>query len=130
MPNVIYTGTYYTPDAVKIADAEIAAVLGRFSLSAEYQLAMGTNIYGQLANGVYSDRAAMSPIRASTSRWGSFLSPDDYRRYDKKARRVVATGLAPEQLASGREAGSSPVIRPYNLFAAIVTWTWRPANPC
>jgi len=29
VPNVIYTGTYYTPDAVQIADAEIAAVLGR-----------------------------------------------------------------------------------------------------
>ncbi len=84
VPNILYTGTYYTPDPVQIADAEIAAVLGRFSLSAEYQLAMGTNIYGQLANGVYSDPRGNVTYQGAYVEMGFFLSPDDYRRYDKK----------------------------------------------
>ena len=84
VPNVIYTGTYYTPDAVQIADAEIAAVLGRFSLSAEYQLAMGTNLYGQLNNGVFSDPRGNVAYQGFYTEAGFFLNPDDYRRYNKK----------------------------------------------
>ena len=84
VPNVIYTGTFYTPDAVQIADAEIAAVLGRLSLSAEYQRAMGTNLYGQLNNGVFSDPRGNVAYQGFYTEAGFFLNPDDYRRYDKK----------------------------------------------
>ena len=38
VPNILFTGNFFTPDAVQIADAEVAAVWGRFALSAEYQL--------------------------------------------------------------------------------------------
>ncbi len=54
IPNVLYTGTFYTPNPVQLMNVEVATVLGRFSLSAEYQLAHGSNIYDQVSNGVFS----------------------------------------------------------------------------
>jgi len=94
VPNIIYTGTFYTPNAVQIADAEIAAVIGRFALSAEYQLAFGSNLYGQYNNGVFSDPRGDVTYRAFYVEGGFFLNPDDYRRYDKKS------GTWDRQLAS------------------------------
>jgi phosphate-selective porin len=94
VPNVIYTGMFYTPNAVQIADAEIATVIGRFSLSAEYQLAFGNDLYGQLNNGVFSDPRGDVTYRALYFEAGYFLNPDDYRRYDKKS------GTWDRQLAS------------------------------
>ena len=129
VPNVIYTGTFYTPDAVQIADAEIAAVLGRFSLSAEYQRAMGTNLYGQLNNGVFSDPRGNVAYQGFYTEAGFFLNPDDHRYYDKKDAtwgRQVTQG---ESSAAKRILpGSLPTTRPSNFYAAIATSTWPRAT--
>ena len=130
VPNVLYTGTYYTPNAVQIADAEIAAVLGRFSLSAEYQLAMGTSVYGQLNNGVFSDPRGNVAYQGFYAEAGFFLNPDDYRRYDKKDS-SLGSASDTRRIARGATAtlpGSLPVIRPSSSCAAIATSTWPRAT--
>jgi len=84
VPDIIYTGTFYTPNPVQLMNAELATVLGRFSMSAEYQLVRGTDLFDQLSNGVFSgphDNVTYQGFYAET---GLFLNPDDYRRYDKK----------------------------------------------
>jgi len=105
VPNIIATGNFFTPDAVQIADAEIAAVCGRYSLSAEYQLAIGTNVYGQLNNGVFSDPHGDVTYQGLYIEGGFFLNPDDYRRYDKKsgtwARHLAASSDTSRQPRSG-----------------------------
>jgi phosphate-selective porin OprO/OprP len=99
VPNIIATGNFFTPDAVQIADAEIAMVWGRFSLSSEYQLVQGTNVYGQLNNGVFSDPHGTVTYQGQYVETGFFLNPDDYRRFDKKEgvwdRQLVGTGRQP-----------------------------------
>ena len=85
VPNIIYTGTFYTPNAVQIADAEFAAVIGRFALSAEYQLAFGSDLYGQFNSGAFSDPRGDVTYQGFYVEGGFFLNPDDYRRYDKKS---------------------------------------------
>ena len=85
VPNIIYSGTYYTPNPVQIVDAEIAAVMGRFSLSAEYQLAFGSDLFSQFNNGVFSGPHGDVTYQAMYFEMGCFLNPDDYRRYDKKS---------------------------------------------
>ncbi len=84
VPNVIYTGTFFTPNPVQVADAEFAAVMGRFALSAEYQVAVGNDVFGAMNNGVFSDPRGDVTYQALYVEGGFFLNPDDYRRYDKK----------------------------------------------
>ncbi len=84
VPNIIQTGAYFTPNAVQLMNAELAAVLGRFAMSAEYQLFRGTDVFGQFSNGVYSDPRGNVTYQSFYAEAGFFLNPDDYRRYDKK----------------------------------------------
>jgi phosphate-selective porin OprO and OprP len=108
VPNIIATGNFYTPDPIQIVDAEIAAVWGRFSLSAEYQMALGTNVCGQLNNGVFSDPRGDVTYRGMYFETGFFLNPNDYRRFDKKE------GVWDRQLAS--DCGSDRQPRSSWLF--------------
>ncbi len=84
IPNVIQTGTYYTPNAIQLLNAELATVLGRFSMSAEYQLVRGSDVFGQYSNGVFSDPRGNVTYQSFYAEAGFFLNPDDYRRYNKK----------------------------------------------
>ncbi len=83
IPNILYTGTFYTPNPVQLMNVELATVLGRFSLSAEYQLAHGSDIYNQVSNGVFSGPHGNATYQGFYAETGYFLNPDDYRRYNK-----------------------------------------------
>ena len=65
-------------------NAELAAVLGRFAMSAEYQLVRGTDVFAQYNNGVFSGPQRKRDLQGFYAEAGFFLNPDDYRRYDKK----------------------------------------------
>ncbi len=84
IPNIIATGQFYTSDPIQIVDTEIAMVQGRFSMSGEYQLARGTNVYEQYSGGVFSDPRGDVTYQALYVEGGFFLNPDDHRCYDKK----------------------------------------------
>jgi phosphate-selective porin OprO and OprP len=102
VPNVLFTGTFFTPDPVQIFDAEIAAVLGRFAFSAEYQAAVGTNVFGQFSNGVFSDPRGNVTYQGLYVEGGFFLNPEDYRRFDK------SEGVWSRQLVGDSGAGRQP----------------------
>ena len=85
MPNIIFSGTYYTPNPVQIVNADIAAVMGRFAISAEYQLAHASEVFSQFNNGVFSGPHGDVTYQGMYVEMGYFLNPDDYRRYDKKS---------------------------------------------
>ena len=104
VPNIIQTGSFFTPDPVQIVNAEIAAVFGRFSMSAEYQLAAGHQHVRtiQRRNLHRAARQRYLPGRVCGVR--AFLTPD-YRRYDKKegtwARQITEAG-SPRPAAHSR----------------------------
>ena len=70
---------------MQLLNAEFAAVLGRISLSAEYQLVRGTDIFDQVNSGVFSGPHGNVTYQGFYAETGFFLNADDYRRYDKKA---------------------------------------------
>ena len=94
VPNILQTGSFLTSDPVQILDAELAAVLGRFSMSAEYQYARGTNVFEQQSGGVFSGPRGNATYQGVYAEIGFFLTPEDHRRYDKKegtwGRQIVA----------------------------------------
>ncbi len=85
VPNVIQTGQFFTPDAVQLFNAELAMVFGRLSMSAEYQLLRGTNMFEQLDDGTFSGPHGNVTYQGVYAEIGLFITPEDYRRYDKKA---------------------------------------------
>ena len=84
MPNTIFTGDFFTADPVQLFNAELAAVHGRFSMSAEYQCLRGTNLYDNFTNGVFSGPRGNATYQAMYAEIGYFLTPD-HRCYDKAA---------------------------------------------
>jgi len=104
VPNILDTGNFFTSDPVQIADAEIATVLGRFALSAEYQAVVGSSVFGQLNNGVFSDPHGDVTYQALYVEGGFFLNPDDYCRFDKKegtwGRQLASCSAAEHQTRS------------------------------
>ena len=84
VPNILYTGAFYTPNPVQLMNAEFAMVCGRLSMSAEYQLVRGTDIFDTLNNGVFSGPRGNVTYQGFYAESGFFLNPDDYRRYNKK----------------------------------------------
>jgi phosphate-selective porin OprO/OprP len=84
VPNIIATGSFFTNSPVQFVDAEFAAVRGRYSLSAEYEVVEGHNVFGALNNGIFSDPRGDVTYQALYVETGFFLNPDDYRRFDKR----------------------------------------------
>lgn len=84
VPNIVQTGSFFTPDPVQVLDGELAAVFGRFSMSAEYQLLQATNVFDQFSGGTFSGPRGDITYQGVYAEMGLFLSPGDYRRYDKK----------------------------------------------
>src|SRR5262249_51385338 len=46
-PNVLFTGTFFSPNGADVLDLEWALVYGPFALSGEYAIAHGTNVFDQ-----------------------------------------------------------------------------------
>ncbi len=84
VPNIIQTGSFFTSDPVQVVSAEIAGVFGRFSLSAEYEVARATNVFEQFSNGTFSGPRGNATYQGAYAEMGFFLNPDDHRCYDKK----------------------------------------------
>lgn len=97
VPNIIGTGQFYTPDPVQILNTELAVVCGRFSMSTEYQLVRGANLFEQFSGGTFSGPRGNVAYQGVYAEMGLFLTPD-YRRYDRKegtwGRQIVARETA------------------------------------
>lgn len=102
VPNIIQTGSFFTSDPVQILNAELAAVVGRFALSAEYQFVRATDLFAHYSDGQFSDPRGNGTYQGMYVEMGFFLTPD-YRRYDKREgtwdRQIVQS--APIETATG-----------------------------
>jgi phosphate-selective porin OprO and OprP len=83
IPDLLQTGTYFTPDGVTVATAETAMVLGPFSLSAEYTVAAAPNVFSAFDGVRFSGPRGSAIYHAAYVEAGLFLTPGDYRRYDR-----------------------------------------------
>ncbi|WP_206107641.1 porin [Paludisphaera rhizosphaerae] len=85
LPNVMQTGTFYSPYGEYYLNPEIAMILGRFSLSGEYLWSFAPSAYtGMTANSVLSGPVGRLDYHGFYVESGYFLTRGDYRRYNKK----------------------------------------------
>jgi phosphate-selective porin OprO/OprP len=81
-PNLIFTGTFFTPNGVDIANLEAAMVHGPFSLSTEYAVLHINDTFEQGPPNFAGPRGDVT-YQAAYVEAGLFVT-DDQRRYDKK----------------------------------------------
>jgi phosphate-selective porin OprO/OprP len=84
MPNVMQTGPFFTSDGGNVLDAEFALVCGRFAMSAEYMLAFAEHTFGAYDGVSFTDPRGAATFQGCYVEAGWFLTPGDYRRYDRK----------------------------------------------
>jgi phosphate-selective porin OprO/OprP len=80
-PNLVFTGTFFSPSGADLANVEGAFVYGPFSLSSEYALAHVNDVFEQ-AN--FTGPRGNATYQAMYVESGLFITPGDQRRYDKK----------------------------------------------
>jgi phosphate-selective porin OprO/OprP len=83
-PNLLSTGNFFSPDGGNVLDAECAFVCGPWSLSGEYALAWGTNLFSSYNGLVFSGPRGDVAYQAFYVEGGWFLTPGDHRRWDRK----------------------------------------------
>jgi phosphate-selective porin OprO/OprP len=81
-PNLVFTGTFFTPNGADTANVEAAMVLGPFSLSGEYAVTHISDVF-ETASPFTGPRGNVT-YQAAYIEAGFFVTPGDYRRYDKK----------------------------------------------
>jgi phosphate-selective porin OprO/OprP len=82
-PNLLFTGTFFTPNGVDIVNVEGALILGPFSMSGEYAVAHVSNVFEEDTPDFAGPRGNVT-YQAGYVEAGLFITPGDYRRYDKK----------------------------------------------
>ncbi len=82
-PNLIFTGTFFSPHGVHIANLEGALVNGPFSLSGEYAVAHVNDVFEQSTPTFTGARGDVT-YQAAYVETGWFVTEGDQRRYDKK----------------------------------------------
>jgi phosphate-selective porin OprO/OprP len=82
-PNLIFTGTFFTPNGVDLFNVEAAFVRGPFSLSSEYAVTHVSDVFEQSAPTFAGPRGDVT-YHAAYVEGGLFVTPGDQRRYDKK----------------------------------------------
>jgi phosphate-selective porin OprO/OprP len=82
-PNLVFTGTFFTPHGADVANVEGALVVGPFSLSSEYAVTHVRDVYEQSKPDFAGPRGDVT-FQAAYLEGGLFVTPGDQRRYDKK----------------------------------------------
>lgn len=82
-PNLLFTGTFFTPNEVDIANVEGAMVQGPFSASGEYAVTHVNDVF-DTATPTFAGSRGDVTYQAAYIETGLFVTPGDQRRYDKK----------------------------------------------
>jgi phosphate-selective porin OprO/OprP len=82
-PNLVFTGTFFTPNGVDFANAEAALILGPFSVSSEYAFVHVRDVF-ETDTPEFAGPRGNATYQAAYVEAGLFVTPGDYRRYDKK----------------------------------------------
>ena len=80
-PNLIFTGTFFSPNGGDVANVEAAMVSGPFSLSSEYAIAHVNDVF---ETSTFTGPRGDVTYQAVYVESGLFVTPGDQRRYDKK----------------------------------------------
>jgi phosphate-selective porin OprO/OprP len=107
-PNLVFTGTFFTPHGATIANVESAFVAGRFSLSGEYAVTHVSNVFEE-STPTFSGPRGDVTYQAAYVETGLFITPGDHRRYDKKTGTWART--IPVENACVRKGDCGPVGR-------------------
>lgn len=83
-PNVVFTGSYFTPNGGSVVNFEAAAVRGPLSLSGEYAVVWATDVFGSFNGITFADPRGDATYQAFYVEAGCFLTPGDQRRFDRK----------------------------------------------
>ena len=81
-PNLVFTGTFFSPHGADVANLEAALVLGAFSLSSEYAVTHVSDVFEQ-STPVFAGARGNVTYQATYVETGLFVTPGDRRRYDK-----------------------------------------------
>jgi len=122
-PNLIFTGTYFTPNGVGIANLEAAWVQGPFSLSSEWAVAQVSDVFEQSD---FTSPRGDATYQAAYIEGGLFITPDDQRRYDKKTGTWTRTnpvrsafGTHRENCQSGSGLGAIQLVTRYTYLDLV-----------
>jgi len=83
VPNLLATGSFFSPNGGSIVDGEWAMILGPFSMSAEYAIASISDVFEKFDGVRFSGPRGDATYHAWYVEAGYFLTPGDRRRYDK-----------------------------------------------
>jgi phosphate-selective porin OprO/OprP len=85
VPNLLATGTFFTPNGGNIASIEGAMIAGPFSLSAEYAVAWTADVFENFDGVNFTGPRGNVSYSAFYVETGCFLTPGDRRRFDRKS---------------------------------------------
>jgi len=83
VPNLLATGSFFSPNGGSVVDGEWAMILGPFSMSAEYAIASVSDVFEKFDGLRFSGPRGDVTYHAWYVEAGCFLTPGDRRRYDK-----------------------------------------------
>jgi phosphate-selective porin OprO and OprP len=97
IPDLLATGTFFSPNGGNVVDLEFATVSGPLSFSAEYARAWVNDVFESFNSGVFSGPRGNATYQAFYVESGLFITPGDHRSYDVKTGTWART--KPEQNA-------------------------------
>jgi phosphate-selective porin OprO/OprP len=103
-PNLVFTGTFFSPHGVDLTNVEAALVNGPFSLSGEYAVLNIPDVYEQSSPGFSGARGDVT-YQACYVEGGLFVTPGDQRRYDKTTGTWARTNPVSNAYVVGSERG-------------------------
>jgi phosphate-selective porin OprO and OprP len=84
VPNIMQTGTTFIDDGVNEVGVEFGSVFDRFTLTSEWAMLQVPSAFGAFNNGQLSDPRGSVVYQGVYVEAGCFLTPGDYRRYNRK----------------------------------------------
>ncbi len=118
-PNLVFTGTFFTPNGVDIANVEGAVVNGPFSVSGEYAVTHVKDVFDQ-ATPTFAGSRGDATYQAAYIETGLFVTPGDQRRYDKKTGTWARTIPVENACVGKRECGQ----RGYGAVQLVARYTF------
>jgi phosphate-selective porin OprO/OprP len=84
VPNIMQTGKTFIDDGVNVVGVEFGSVFDRFTLSSEWAMVQVPSAFGAFNNAQLSDPRGSLVYQGVYVEAGYFLTPGEYRRYDRK----------------------------------------------
>jgi phosphate-selective porin OprO/OprP len=115
-PNLIFSGTFFSPDPAGVANVEAAFVRGPFSISSEYAVASVGDVFEQ-STPVFAGSRGSATYQGGYVESGLFITPGDHRRYDVKTGTWARTLPVENAYLTRRRSGGIRTLGAVQLLA-------------